>query len=92
MEFLIRLARVVVGLLWLATLVFTIIPSLFLWVIFGRNPLMDIAQWVAVVTFNKAILSPINSIIEPLGMPTITERLRNGYIFRLREMKMKSMN
>ena len=47
MEFLIRLARVVVGLLWLATLVFTIIPSLFLWVIFGRNPLMDIAQWVA---------------------------------------------
>ena len=47
MEFLIRLARVVVGLLWLATLVLTIIPSLFLWVIFGRNPLMDIAQWVA---------------------------------------------
>lgn len=25
--------------------------------------------------FNKAILSPINSIIEPLGMPQITERL-----------------
>jgi hypothetical protein len=25
--------------------------------------------------FNKAILSPINSIIEPLGMPKITERL-----------------
>jgi hypothetical protein len=25
--------------------------------------------------FAKAILSPINSIIEPLGMPTITNRL-----------------
>ena len=46
MEILHRLARVIVGLLWLATLVF-IIPSLFLWIIFGRNPLMDIAQWVA---------------------------------------------
>jgi hypothetical protein len=47
MEILIRLARVIVGLLWLATLVFTIIPSIFLWAILGRNPLMDIAQWVA---------------------------------------------
>jgi hypothetical protein len=25
--------------------------------------------------FAKSILSPINSIIEPLGMPAITERL-----------------
>ena len=27
------------------------------------------------IQFSKAILSPINSIIEPLGMPTITDRL-----------------
>jgi hypothetical protein len=27
------------------------------------------------IQFSKAILSPINSIIEPLGMPTITNRL-----------------
>ena len=25
--------------------------------------------------FEKSILSPINSIIEPLGMPTVTKRL-----------------
>jgi hypothetical protein len=27
------------------------------------------------IQFSKSILSPINSIIEPLGMPTITNRL-----------------
>lgn len=48
MEILTRLARVVVGLLWLATLIFTIIPSMILWIFIGRNILMDIAEWVAV--------------------------------------------
>lgn len=48
MEILHRLARVIVGLLWLATLVFTVIPSMILWIFIGRNFLMDVAEWVAV--------------------------------------------
>ena len=42
-----RLARVIVGLLWLSTIVFTIIPSVILWIFIGRNLILDVADWVA---------------------------------------------
>jgi hypothetical protein len=41
-----RLVRTIVGLIWLGTIIFTIIPSLILWVILGRFYVMEIAEWV----------------------------------------------
>ena len=41
----------------------------------GSYPMEFAPQIDYDVQFAKSILSPINSIIEPLGMPTITERL-----------------
>ena len=42
-----RLLRTIVGLIWLGTIVFTLTPSLILWVILGRFYVMEIAEWVA---------------------------------------------
>lgn len=41
----------------------------------GSYPIEFAPQIDYDLQFSKSILSPINSIIEPLGMPTITERL-----------------
>jgi len=41
-----RLLRIIVGLFWLCTIIFTIIPSLILWVLCGRFYVMEIAEWV----------------------------------------------
>jgi hypothetical protein len=41
-----RLTRLMVGILLLATLIFTIIPSLLIWVVTGRQYLEELAQWV----------------------------------------------
>lgn len=41
-----RLSRLLVGILLVATLIFTIIPSLLIWVVTGRQYLDELAQWV----------------------------------------------
>lgn len=41
-----RLIRTIIGLLWLGTIIFTIIPSLILWIIVGRFYIIEIAEWV----------------------------------------------
>ena len=41
----------------------------------GSYPIEFAPEIDLTTQFNKSILSPINSIIEPLGMPTINERL-----------------
>ena len=46
MELSIRLLRFLVGIIWLCTIIFTIIPSCILWIITGRFFIFDIAEWV----------------------------------------------
>jgi DNA polymerase elongation subunit (family B) len=41
----------------------------------GSYPIEFAPEVDLTIQFNKSILSPINSIIEPLGLPTINERL-----------------
>lgn len=41
----------------------------------GSYPIEFAPEIDLTTQFNKSILSPINSIIEPLGLPTINERL-----------------
>lgn len=40
-----RLLRLIIGLFLFTTLIFTIVPSLIIWVIIGRFFLLEIAEW-----------------------------------------------
>jgi hypothetical protein len=41
-----RFLRALVGTLWLSTLIFTIIPTLILWIITGKTFVMELAEWI----------------------------------------------
>jgi hypothetical protein len=41
-----RFFRGLVGVLWVLTLVFTIIPNLIVWIITGKDYIIQLAEWI----------------------------------------------